>query len=296
MGNQNNPDHLEENVDESIDDAAIAELEQWLREENPQSLKEIEELGIEKIESIVEDDTILQDKNLSPWERIKHAADDWLVKSKIYLQNQLISLYYFLLIWIKKQVSNCISITTKWAGILASNFKKLSLITKLALILAMGILISLPVATYKLIQYLNRIETLNFTPNLADYAQIIIPLEKPIKYENFFRTKRKPPNLFLLKKIVTNLLPESTHSKPMIAAEILVEAQNPQALLTIKNNEGYFRDLIMTFSQSWSYHDLATTEGKTKYLNALREEIQKHIPNGRIIRLYFKTIILKPGD
>jgi flagellar basal body-associated protein FliL len=274
------------------EEAELAALDAMLLEENPEIFDELESLKSEKIENVTSEFEI--DPKISRLAKITESAQKNFFKLKALIKLQLLNTFYFfkhhtkvILIHGKQNISNFLKN-------LALTFKALPLKQKLSVILSSIFILSLPFGIWFALKKFSDFTTPGIVTDLSVYADSIYDLKPNEPTEDFFRSSRSPPNIFLIERFVVNLQGEGDSGRPMMAAEIYLESLNPHSLIEIKNREGYFRDVMITFSSQWAYEELVTREGKERYLNSLRDELQSKIRKGRLSRCYFKSIILKP--
>jgi len=284
-----NPDVPSLNEEE---EAELAALDVLLREENPESFLELELLKSEKIDQVISEfDT---EEKVSRFRRVKEFYMKSFFKLRAIIIFHIINAYYF-----SKQ-SLKINFKTLKNRILSfilgffSAYKAVPSIKKIKIIFSSFLIISLPFGIWHGVKKFLYFAPPGTVTDLSLFAESRIPLSQDDLTEDFLRSSRTPPNIFLINRFVVNLSGRGESGNPMLAAEIYLESLNPHALAEIKRREGFFRDNIINFSSQWTYEELATSEGKERYLNALRDELQTKINKGQLSRSYFKSIILKP--
>jgi flagellar basal body-associated protein FliL len=244
-------------ISDDVDMADLAAIDAFLKKESPDIFKEFEKLKKEKFENVFDSEVT---SSPSPW---------------------------FFLTNLRWEIGSFIRTAL-------SRFQKLSSLDQLRLGSLFIFLISTPFGIWILLT-----DFFNFAPrgtltDLSSFSDYTFPIKKETLREDFFRSTRSPPNIFLIKRFVVNLAKSEKQGSPMLMAELYLEALNPHSLVQVKNQEAYFRDLIISFTSQWSYQDLSSQEGKQSYLKELRDELQKKIKKGQLSRIYFKNIILKP--
>jgi flagellar basal body-associated protein FliL len=285
------PDTENPSLNES-EEAELAALDAMLLEENPEIFNELESLKSEKIENVVSEFEI--DPKISRLVKIKDTVKKYFFKIKAVIKLQLVNTFYFFKHHTKVFLSTGKQNISNFAIGFASAFEAVPLKQKIKIIFSSLFILSLPFGIWFGIKKFLDFTTPGIVTDLSVFADAIYPLEPNEPTEDFLRSTRSPPNIFLIKRFVVNIAGKGDSGSPMMAAEIYLESLNPHSLAEIKSRESYFRDIIITFSSQWSYEDLATREGKERYLNSLRDELQNKIRKGKLSRCYFKSIILKP--
>lgn len=285
-----NPPNEENKLLNEDEEAELAALDAMLAEENPElenELNELNELKTENLEGVVDDfeeahKTKTKDKLIRLFFNLKSLARIWAF-----------NIYYFLKkisIRLAKTLKSNLASFFKWFfGV----FKVLTLKQKLQLIAIIITVSAIPFASWFLLTQVFHFKPRGTVTDLSMYADSMMEISPRDTYEDFYRSSRTPPNLLMIERFVVNLKPDNTRL-PMMAAELFIESLNPHALAEIKQRESYFRDVIHGFSKNWTFAELDSREGKEKYLQALKEELQSSLRQGTITRILFKTIILKP--
>ncbi|MBX3035094.1 MAG: flagellar basal body-associated FliL family protein [Bdellovibrionaceae bacterium] len=117
----------------------------------------------------------------------------------------------------------------------------------------------------------------------------------PQRQENFYDSVRAAQNIVVTPKLVVNIRSSpSSGPNPMLAAELYVEGNSPDVIVEIKDREVEFRDGFMRTLEEFTYDEVASPEGKQRLLERLAREANRLVTKGRVRKLYFKTIILKP--
>ncbi len=118
----------------------------------------------------------------------------------------------------------------------------------------------------------------------------------PIKgVEPFYDSSRASQNLMSLEKIVVNIKHSSQSGpNPMAAFEFYVEGNSPDVMVEVKDREYEVRDLFQRNAEEMTFDQLETPEGKQLLLEKLRREVNRILTKGRLQKVFFKTVILKP--
>lgn len=125
-------------------------------------------------------------------------------------------------------------------------------------------------------------------------ADQIISIEKDAEWEEFKNSLRDPEYIVLIKKMIVNLKPTArSTSKPMAAFELYIETSSKESAVEVKDRELEFRDHIARVFESLPYDDIVDAQGKEKLKLFIRSELNKVINNGRVKKVYFKTLFYK---
>jgi flagellar basal body-associated protein FliL len=103
-----------------------------------------------------------------------------------------------------------------------------------------------------------------------------------------------PEHVVLIERIISNLRPSGPGSNPMALIDLYVESANQDVAIELKNREAEARDAIGTTLLQMTYDELMTEAGKTKLKVFLRKNLNEVLSTGRVRRVYFKSIIIKP--
>ncbi len=113
--------------------------------------------------------------------------------------------------------------------------------------------------------------------------------------EPFYGSVRSAQNMMIVPKLVVNVKRSLNSGRnPMAAAELYIEGMSPDVVVEIKDRETEFRDRFMRMMEEFSYDELMAAQGKIRLQEALVREANQLATKGRIRRIYFKTIVLKP--
>lgn len=113
--------------------------------------------------------------------------------------------------------------------------------------------------------------------------------------ESFYDSTRTIQHIIVLQKNVVNIRPsENSSPNPMFAFELFIKGNTSEVILEIKDREYEVKDRVQRLVETMSFAQLDTLEGKQLLLEKLRKELNDFLTKGRIRRVYFKTLILKP--
>lgn len=135
---------------------------------------------------------------------------------------------------------------------------------------------------------------LKFLSSFADVADRSFKIQKDETFEDFDNPLRHPDFVVLIERLVVNLRPSDFSETPMGMFEFYIEASTQEGAIEINERQKEIRDLMARTLEVATHADLATAEGKDKMKLNLRRELNTLLTQGRVRRVFFKTIILKP--
>ncbi len=128
--------------------------------------------------------------------------------------------------------------------------------------------------------------------DLADNVQTYDPLKE---VEPFYDSARASQNIIALQKIVVNIKRSSQSGpNPMGAFEFYIEGNSPDVMVEVKDREYEVKDLFQRNAEEMSFDQMETPDGKQLLLEKLRREVNRILTKGRVSKVLFKTVILKP--
>lgn len=119
-------------------------------------------------------------------------------------------------------------------------------------------------------------------------------IEKDDKWTDLNDPLLHPEHVVLIERVISNLKAPGDGSNPMAMIDLYVESASQDVAVEIKNREGEARDVIGTTLLQMTYEELNTEAGKTKLKVFLRKNLNEVLSTGRVRRVYFKSIIVKP--
>ena len=135
---------------------------------------------------------------------------------------------------------------------------------------------------------------LKFLTSFGDVADRSFKIEKDESFEDFDNPLRHPDFVVLIERLVVNLRPSDFSENPMGMFEFYVEASTQEGAIEINERQKEIRDLMARTLEVATHAELASADGKDKMKTNLRKELNTLLTQGRVRRVYFKTIILKP--
>lgn len=133
-----------------------------------------------------------------------------------------------------------------------------------------------------------------FLNSFAEVADKRYEYDPQEAWEEFNNPLLQPESVVLLDRVVVNLRPPGDGSNPMGMFEIYVEGASHEAAVELKDREVEARDTISRTLERISYDELLTAEGKNKLKLILRKDLNAFLTQGRVRKVYFKTVVLKP--
>jgi len=304
------------------DEISLEDIDQIIEANDPEFAKEMTEMKTDdalakaQVESIdVDENSLLaQDeaeeksrafsekypkvyRAMAPLRKLK----DRSFSDFIALRNKLIAISRDFLIFLKtglpervKYLNSKLGHQLAQAKAILSMIKRLSWRQKLSL----SILAVMMVSTVYLIKLnFNGVWLPNFgqylLPNIAKKSDKIFQFDAD-QMLSFYQAFPQPDHLVLLDKIVVNLRRVKIGENPMAAFQLFVNTDSQDTAIEVKDREKELLDRVARAVEDLSYREVAGQEGKSRLKNLARTEINKALNQGRIIKAYYKIIILKP--
>lgn len=134
-----------------------------------------------------------------------------------------------------------------------------------------------------------------FVTSLESLSSQVWTYDPTTETEPLYDSVRAAQNILIIPKLVANLRRSvGSGPTPMVACEVYVEGDSPDVVVEIKDREVEFRDVLMRTLEGFSYAEMESPEGKQKLLVLMAREANRLLTKGRIKKVYFKTVILKP--
>jgi flagellar basal body-associated protein FliL len=130
--------------------------------------------------------------------------------------------------------------------------------------------------------------------SFADVADEKYTIDEKEAWEDFNDPLFHPEHVVAIDRVVANLLPPGDGRNPMVLMDLFVEAANKEGAIEIKVREAETRDVISRTVEQMPYEELITLAGKTKLKVLLRQRLNGFLTQGRVRRVMFRTIVLKP--
>ena len=134
-----------------------------------------------------------------------------------------------------------------------------------------------------------------FILSLEDSADSVHTYDPVKESEPFYDSARASQNIMSLQKIVVNVKRSGQSGpNPMGAFEFYIEGNSPDVMVEIKDREYEVKDLFQRNTEEMSFDQLESADGKQLLLEKLRREVNRILTKGRVRKVLFKTVILKP--
>lgn len=134
-----------------------------------------------------------------------------------------------------------------------------------------------------------------FIPSLAAVASHSYQYDPMTETEYFYDNLKTNQNLLLLRKIFVNLkVSEKSGPNPMAAFEFYVEGSAPEAIIEVKDREGFIVDTVQRSIEEFTFESLEVPEGKQILLEKLKGDINSILTTGTIKKVLIKNVVLKP--
>lgn len=134
-----------------------------------------------------------------------------------------------------------------------------------------------------------------FAKSMSEIALKAWDYEPATDREAFYDSFRTAQNIFVIQRMVVNLKrgPQSGRN-PMAMAEIFIEGVSPDVIVEIKDREVEFKDALLRTMEDFSYDELISEGGKRHLADKLGREADRLATQGRVRRVYFRNLVLKP--
>lgn len=153
----------------------------------------------------------------------------------------------------------------------------------------------LAAVAYKFVPHIKNIWKFPYLSSFHDVATNVreIPQDEDvIRYANDLLA---PQYMVQINKVVVNLLPSARSTKnPMMAFDLYIRADSEEATVEIKTREKQFQDHLQRFTESLTYDQIQSEEGKQTWKLKMRKELNAILNNGKVRDIYFKNLIIKP--
>jgi flagellar basal body-associated protein FliL len=135
------------------------------------------------------------------------------------------------------------------------------------------------------------------TEYLSSFAQVsnkayAYDSQEPL--DDFADPLYQPEYVVELKRLVVNLRSPDGRSNPMGLFEFYLESNTQDGAIELRDREVEVRDVISRTIESMPYEELSTTVGKSKLKSAMQRNLNQLLTKGRVRRVYYKTLVIKP--
>jgi flagellar basal body-associated protein FliL len=136
---------------------------------------------------------------------------------------------------------------------------------------------------------------LNLVPTVAAEADQSWTYDAKEQTDDFFSSMRHPEHVVLLERLVVNVKPsENSGPNPMGFFEFYIEASSEEAAIEVNDRKAEVKDVMQRTIEGITYDDLVTPAGKNKLKLVLRKNINTVLTTGRVRKLFFKSVVIKP--
>jgi flagellar basal body-associated protein FliL len=133
-----------------------------------------------------------------------------------------------------------------------------------------------------------------FLTSFADGADAKYTFDQEEKWQDLNDPLLHPEHIVLLERLIVNLKNPGDGTNPMALLDLYVEAGSQDAAIEVKARDAEVRDMVLRTMEQMTYEELVTENGKNKLKVFLRKNLNEMITKGRIRRLFFKSIVVKP--
>ncbi len=98
-----------------------------------------------------------------------------------------------------------------------------------------------------------------------------------------------------MEKVVVNIQrSENSGSNPMATVIVLIECENQETAVEVKDREILVKDVIQRVMEKMSYDRLFSAEGKIEFKDRVRQAVNAELRSGKARSVFISLIILKP--
>lgn len=294
MTEQQTPSTKAEETEESIDLDALSEVDNLIKESDPEFEKNITEMAKDLPKDDVQIETIDLKQVAKTDSRIKRIKNQIVlipVTIKTLAIDFIKGIPGFLKL-VKEKISKIFEdINEALRQFSYFDTKKKLFISGFVLLCILTVAYAYIAVTRQILSPKDHL----FMLSLEEMAQESFKYDPETEVEPFYESLRVSQNMIILNKVVVNIRP-STHSgsNPMAAMEIYVEGTSSDVLVEIKDRESEIKDLLQRDIEEMTFDQLDSTEGKQLLLEKLRRNLNKVLTQGKIRRAFIKTIVIKP--
>lgn len=134
----------------------------------------------------------------------------------------------------------------------------------------------------------------DFLTSFALKADQTFEIPKDEVWEDLNDPLLHPEHIVLLERLVVNLRAPGDGTNPMALIDLYIEAGSQDAAVEVKDRDAEIRDMTLRTLEQMDYDELVTETGKAKLKVFLRKNLNDMMTRGRIRRVFYKSIVLKP--
>jgi flagellar basal body-associated protein FliL len=194
------------------------------------------------------------------------------------------------------KIINSARATARQLILLITQFKTLSPRAKWSVVglITFTILIGLMIQMLMEGDFLPSFE-MHLLPTVAAQADQSWTYDEKEPTDDFFSSIRHPEHVVLLERLVVNVKPsENSGPNPMGFFEFYIEGSSEEAAIEINDRKAEVKDTMQRTIEGITYDDLVTPAGKNKLKLVLRKNINTVLTTGRVRKLFFKSVVIKP--
>ncbi|MCB0356261.1 MAG: flagellar basal body-associated FliL family protein [Bdellovibrionales bacterium] len=314
---QNKEENFEEEGVISLDDldSLLAEEDPEFADEmqkmsNDEELRnaEVEVIEFEQVEEVIEEPQLTYAEKHPKLNKIIAPVKASYIKQKLKIKdfiNQSYRKFFEFLVWLKKdfpglaikklldlknKVLEGLELIKKWLA----RYKALSKNKKRGIYSALFLTISLAGIIYisfKKSWIPNIVEPLYTSfDHMADSVTTFSP-DKDLK--SLYQSFPQEEYFVQMAKIIVNLKSTNPYANPMAAMEFYLQMDSKDTAIEIKDREKQILDVVQRTVEQFTYKELSSKSGVSKLKSVVRSEINNTLNQGRVIKVYQKTMILK---
>ncbi|HRK08851.1 MAG TPA: flagellar basal body-associated FliL family protein [Pseudobdellovibrionaceae bacterium] len=132
---------------------------------------------------------------------------------------------------------------------------------------------------------------------MSDVADRKFEIRAGASFEDFNDPLLHPEFIVLLERVIVNLArtPES-RGVPMALVDLFLQSDRRETAVELKDREIEVRDTVARAIEGMTYPELAEEAGKTKMKLLVRRDLNNLLTQGKVRRVYIKTIVLNPDE
>ncbi len=134
----------------------------------------------------------------------------------------------------------------------------------------------------------------DFLLSFANRADAKYTYDGEEKWQDLNDPLLHPEYIVLRERLIVNLRNPGDGTNPMALLDLYVEAGSQDAAIEVKARDSEVRDMILRTMEQITYDELVTEAGKNKLKVFLRKNLNEMMTKGRVRRLFFKSIVVKP--
>ena len=134
----------------------------------------------------------------------------------------------------------------------------------------------------------------DFLVSFANVADHSYEIQKGEAWADLNDPLLHPEHIVLIERLIVNLRAPGDGSNPMALIDLYIEAGSQDAAVEVKDRDAAMRDMISRTMEQMTLDELSTDAGKNKLKVFLRKNLNDMMVRGRIRRVYYKSMVIKP--